>query len=101
MHERTGASVIAVVPVPDDHVDRYGVIAGEPVDDGVWRVTGLVEKPPVGRSAQQPCASSAATCSRRRSWRSWPTTPPGKGGEIQLTDALVALLEREETSTPW
>ena len=96
VHDRTGASVIAVMPVPDEQVDRYGVIAGEPDDDGVWRVTGLVEKPCVGRGADQPARSSAATCSRRRSWRSSPTRLPGKGGEIQLTDALVALLEREE-----
>ncbi|MDR3687186.1 MAG: UTP--glucose-1-phosphate uridylyltransferase GalU [Coriobacteriia bacterium] len=95
VHERTGASVIAVVPAPADQVHRYGVIAGELVDDGVWRVTGLVEKPPVGtepsnlrifgRYLLTPAVMEILA-----------ETPPGKGGEIQLTDALVALLEREE-----
>jgi UTP--glucose-1-phosphate uridylyltransferase len=95
VHERTGASVIAVLPVPDDQVDRYGVIAGEEGDDGVWRVSGLVEKPCVGEAPTNLAIfgryllTPAIMAILHR-------TPPGKGGEIQLTDALVALLEKEE-----
>jgi UTP--glucose-1-phosphate uridylyltransferase len=95
VHERTGASVIAVVPAPPDQVYRYGVIAGAPVEDGVWRVTGLIEKPPrgeepsnlriFGRYLLTPAIMQILA-----------ETPPGKGGEIQLTDALIRLLEREE-----
>ena len=95
VYDRTGASVIAVVPVPDADVSRYGVIAGESQGDGVWRVTGLVEKPLVdeapsnlaifGRYLLTPAIMEILA-----------QTEPGKGGEIQLTDALVALLEREE-----
>ena len=40
-----GASVIAVMPVPDDQVSRFGVIAGEAVAENVWKVDSLVEKP--------------------------------------------------------
>ena len=40
-----GASVIAVMPVPDDQVSRFGVIAGAAVADDVWKVDALVEKP--------------------------------------------------------
>ena len=95
VHEKTGASVIAVVEAPVDQVHRYGVIAGEPVEDGVWRVTGLVEKPLTGEAPSNlrifgrylltPAVMEILA-----------ETPPGKGGEIQLTDALVVLLEREE-----
>jgi UTP--glucose-1-phosphate uridylyltransferase len=95
VHDRTGASVIAVVPAPADQVYRYGVIAGEPVEDGVWKVSGLVEKPApgeepsnlriFGRYLLTPAVMEILAA-----------TPPGKGGEIQLTDALVKLLEREE-----
>jgi UTP--glucose-1-phosphate uridylyltransferase len=97
VHDRTGASVIAVVPVPEADVKRYGVIAGEPVpgDDTVWKVSGLVEKPPTdeapsnlaifGRYLLTPAVMEILA-----------ETPPGKGGEIQLTDALVTLLQREE-----
>jgi UTP--glucose-1-phosphate uridylyltransferase len=95
VHEATGASVIAVVPVPEHEVSRYGVIAGEDTGDGVWKVTGLVEKPPAeeapsnlaifGRYLLTPAVMEILA-----------ETPPGKGGEIQLTDALVTLLQREE-----
>lgn len=95
VHDRTGASVIAVVPAPEDQVYRYGVIAGEPVDDGVWKVSGLVEKPAPG---EQP--SNLRIFGRYlltpAVMEILASTPPGKGGEIQLTDALVKLLEREE-----
>ena len=42
-----GASVIAVMPVPDEEVHRFGVIAGAPVpgEEGVWKIDTLVEKP--------------------------------------------------------
>jgi UTP--glucose-1-phosphate uridylyltransferase len=95
VHDRTGASVIAVVPVPDEDVDRYGVIAGEPDADGVWHVTGLVEKPRLGQAP-----TNLAIFGRYLLTPSimgiLAQTPPGKGGEIQLTDALVALLAKEE-----
>jgi len=95
VYERTGASVIAVAPAPAEQIHRYGVIAGDEVEDGVWRVTGLVEKPAredapsnlriFGRYLLTPAVMDILA-----------STPPGKGGEIQLTDALVKLLEREE-----
>jgi UTP--glucose-1-phosphate uridylyltransferase len=95
VYERTGASVIAVVPVPDEQVSAYGVIAGEDLGDGVWRVKGLVEKP-----AREEAPSNLAIFGRYlltpALMELLASTEPGKGGEIQLTDALVALLEREE-----
>ena len=100
VHDRTGASVIAVLPVPDDQVDRYGVIAGEPEgEDGVWRVTGLVEKPCVGEAPTN-LAIFGRYLLTPAIMEILSATPPGKGGEIQLTDALVTLLGRER-STPW
>jgi UTP--glucose-1-phosphate uridylyltransferase len=95
VHDRTGASVIAVMPVPDEHVNRYGVIAGEPDAEGVWRVTGLVEKPAVG-DAPTNLAIFGRYLLTPAIMAILDETPPGKGGEIQLTDALVTLLGREE-----
>ena len=95
VHDRTGASVIAVVPVPETEVSRYGVIAGTPDADGVWKVTGLVEKP---RADEAP--SNLAIFGRYlltpAVMEILAETPPGKGDEIQLTDALVELLKRED-----
>ena len=102
-----GASVIAVAPVPEDQVSRYGIIAGECVgchpdydatgeeEGAVWKVTGLVEKPKreeapshlfiVGRYLLTP-----------RIMELLETQTPGAGGEIQLTDAMQRLLDEEE-----
>ena len=49
-----GASVIAVMPVPDDQVHRFGIIAGSEVSENVWKVDCLVEKPAFGRCSLQP-----------------------------------------------
>ena len=102
-----GASVIAVAPCSPADVSRSGVIAGERVDTleglggvaddepgAVWRVSGLVEKPAaeeapsnlyiVGRYLLSPLVMDLLA-----------DQEPGKGGEIQLTDAMARSLERE------
>ncbi len=90
-----GASVIAVMPVPDDQVSRFGVIAGVEVSNGVWKVTKLVEKP-----AFEDAPSNLGVFGRYllspRIMEILKTIEPGVGGEIQLTDALDALLAEEE-----
>ena len=100
-------SVIAVAQVPEDQVSRYGIIAGEYVGalegssatgeevGAVWKITGLVEKPPreeapshlfiVGRYLLTP-----------RVMELLETQGAGAGGEIQLTDAMQRLLADEE-----
>src|SRR6476469_2836862 len=96
-----GGSVIALLDVGMENIDKYGAVAVEPGDhpvidgDEVVRVTGLVEKP----SADE-APSSLAIIGR---YVLLPTvfevlreTLPGRGGEIQLTDALAALVEQGE-----
>ena len=90
-----GASVIAVMPVPDDQVSRFGVIAGAAVSDDVWKVDALVEKP-----ALEDAPSNLAVFGRyllsARVMELLADVEPGVGGEIQLTDALDAVLREEE-----
>ena len=92
-----GASVIAVMPVPDDQVSRFGVIAGAAVDGepDVWKVDALVEKP-----ALEDAPSNLAVFGRyllsARVMELLADVQPGVGGEIQLTDALDAVLREEE-----
>ena len=97
-----GASVIAVVPVPDEDVSRFGIIAGtcvagedETAPGAVWQVTKLVEKP-----KQEDAPSNLAVFGRYllspRVMELLAEVEPGVGGEIQLTDALDALLREEE-----
>lgn len=90
-----GASVIAVMPVPEDEVSRFGVIAGEEVSEGVWRVSGLVEKPAV-EDAPSNLAVFGRYLLTPRVMELLADVKPGVGGEIQLTDALDALLQEEE-----
>ncbi|MDL5486100.1 UTP--glucose-1-phosphate uridylyltransferase GalU [Microbacterium wangruii] len=90
-HERTGAAIVALMEVEPSQVHLYGVAAVEPTDDDdVVRVTGLVEKPDaadapsnyavIGRYVLAPSVFEILE-----------RTEPGKGGEIQLTDALQEL----------
>lgn len=90
-----GASVIAVMPVPDKEVDRFGIISGEEVSDGVWKIDKLVEKP-----ALEDAPTNLAVFGRYlltpRVMELLDDAEPGVGGEIQLTDALDALLHEED-----
>lgn len=90
-----GASVIAVMPVPDDQVSRFGIIAGSAVSDDVWKIDSLVEKP-----ALEDAPSNLAVFGRYllspRVMELLADVKPGVGGEIQLTDALDAVLKEEE-----
>ncbi len=92
-----GASVIAVLPVPDEQVQRFGIIDGAPVEgeDGVWKVNSLVEKP-----ALEDAPSNLSVFGRyllsARVMELLADAKPTVGGEIQLTDALDAVLAEEE-----
>jgi UTP--glucose-1-phosphate uridylyltransferase len=90
-----GASVIAVVPVPEEEVSRFGVIAGSEVAESVWKIDSLVEKP-----AREDAPTNLAVFGRYllspRVMELLAEVQPGVGGEIQLTDALDAVLQEEE-----
>ena len=96
-----GGSVIALLDVGRENIDKYGAVAIEPgqhvVLDGdeVVSITGLVEKPPIDEAP-----SSLAIIGRYvlspRIFDVLRTTEPGRGGEVQLTDALATLVERGE-----
>ncbi len=90
-----GASVIAVMPVPDEEVNRFGIISGTEVEDGVWKVDGLVEKPALA-DAPTNLAVFGRYLLTPRVMELLEDVKPGVGGEIQLTDALDALLLEEE-----
>ena len=82
--------------VPAGQEQLYGIVAGKPVDG---RAAHAAHRATWSRSRRRArrrrgWRSSGATCCRRRSGRSWRSTKPGKGGEIQLTDALKELAQR-------
>ena len=83
--------VLLVERVPRDAVHRYGIIAAEPVGDGVFRVTDLVEKPAVA-DAPSDLAIIGRYVLTPDVFDSLESTDRGAGGEIQLTDGLRTLL---------
>jgi len=93
--EKHGGSVIAVLPVAEELVSRYGVIAGREVEPGVWEVTDLVEKPPANQAPSNLAIFGRYLLSPTI-MDILPKIEPGRGNEIQLTDALKELLKEEE-----
>ncbi|KXS30424.1 MAG: UTP--glucose-1-phosphate uridylyltransferase [Candidatus Gallionella acididurans] len=87
VYEKYRCSVIAVEEVPIGEVDKYGVISGAQLDDAHIRVERMVEKP-----APQDAPSNLAVIGRYiltpDIFEILKNTPPGKNGEVQLTDAL-------------
>lgn len=94
-HGRLGGSVIALQEVPGDRIARYGMAVGSEVEPGVIRIRDLVEKPSPAQ-----VRSHLATIGRYiLSPDVFPRlreTEAGKGGEIQLTDAIRSLLGKED-----
>lgn len=90
-----GASVIAVMPVPHEDVKRFGVIAGQAIEEGIWKVSSLVEKP-LPEDAPSNLAVFGRYLLSSRVMELLADVQPGVGGEIQLTDALDAVLREEE-----
>jgi len=89
------ATIIGVEQIPLELAERYGIISGTVLDDGVVKVESLVEKP----SAEE-APSNLAIFGRYiltpDIFESIRVTEPGKGGEVQLTDALANMLPKNE-----
>lgn len=94
VYRRYGSSVLAVQKVPRSQAHLYGVIKGRKVAPGVHRVIDLVEKPKTGPPSN--LAIIGRYILTPGIFNALDNTRPGKGGEIQLTDAIKILLETEE-----
>ena len=79
--------VIGVMEVPQEHTNRYGIIAGEEISQGLYRVNTLVEKPRV-EDAPSRLAIVGRYVLTGDIFTHLEQVQPGYGGEIQLTDAL-------------
>ena len=89
-----GTSVIGLEEVPLEKVERYGVVGGTTIREGVIKIDTLVEKPSRD-TAPSRLAIAARYVLTPAIFECLERTPPGKGGEVQLTDAIRLLLERE------
>jgi UTP--glucose-1-phosphate uridylyltransferase len=91
VRKRYGGSVVALMEVDPEQVSQYGCAAIEPTaEDDVVRVTDLVEKPVPGEAPSRWIIIGRYVCDPAV-FAVLENTPPGRGGEIQLTDALKVL----------
>jgi UTP--glucose-1-phosphate uridylyltransferase len=93
-YQEHGASVIAVERVPRDEVSAYGVVETHNIRPGLGEIRRIVEKP-----KQEEAPSNLAVVGRYiltpRIFKLLQSTPRGKGGEIQLTDAISQLIQEQ------
>ncbi len=86
-YEKYQCSIVAIEEVPEDETYRYGVIEGDLEEDNIYRVRNMVEKP-----APEDAPSNLAIIGRyilsADIFDVIRNTPPGKNGEMQITDAL-------------
>ena len=93
LYKQFRCTIVAIQEVPDDQIEKFGVIAGDPIRDDLFRVTDMVEKPKkenapsnlaiIGRYILTPDIFDLIR-----------VTPPGKNGEVQITDALLAQAKK-------
>jgi UTP--glucose-1-phosphate uridylyltransferase len=88
LYEKYQCSIVAIEEVPADETYRYGVIEGEQEEEGIYRLSNMVEKP-----APDEAPSNLAIIGRYiltpDIFEIIENTPPGKNGEMQITDALL------------
>jgi len=89
--EETGESVVALMKVPRDEVHRYGVIKGKGIRKHLYQVEATVEKP-TAKDAPSNMAIIGRYILRPEIFAILENLPAGRGGEIQLTDALAELV---------
>jgi UTP--glucose-1-phosphate uridylyltransferase len=89
-----GTAIIGLEQVPAEKVERYGIVGGTMISDGVMKLDRIVEKP---RAAEAPTrfAVAARYLLTPTIFECLDRTTPGNGGEIQLTDAIQLMLARE------
>jgi UTP--glucose-1-phosphate uridylyltransferase len=87
LYKQFRCSIVAIEEVPHDQVNRYGIVQGELIKDGLYRVTDMVEKP-----KPEEAPSNLAIIGRYiltpDIFDILENTAPGANGEIQITDAL-------------
>ena len=93
-YDEYNSSILGVQSVDSENVSKYGIVDGIQIEDRVCKVKGLVEKP-----SREDAPSNTAILGRYivtpKIFEILENTKPGKGNEIQLTDALLELIKSE------
>jgi len=100
VQQRYGGCVLLLLEVPPEQISLYGAAVTEPTDtDDVVRVRGTIEKPPVDEAPSNLAVIGRYVLSPEI-FDVLRQTPPGRGGEIQLTDAINTLCSRDSDGGP-
>lgn len=92
VYDKTGANVLGVQTVAHENVCKYGIVDGEQVEDRLYKVNDMVEKPPVDK-APSDVAILGRYIINPDVFEYLETQGEGAGGEIQLTDALKRMTQ--------
>ncbi len=87
-------SVVALMEVPDEDVSKFGICGGKEIDSRIIQIDTMVEKPKLSESPSR-LAIVGRYILTPRIFDILERTPPGKSGEIQLTDAMAQLMREE------
>lgn len=93
-YEQHGGNHVAVAPVPDDQTHQYGIVGVQDAKAKVSKITGMVEKPPRG-TAPSNLHVSGRYILQPTIFNLLANQEKGAGGEIQLTDSMIALSRQE------
>ena len=94
LYKKFGKSIVAVYEVPKEEVYKYGIVSGKEIEDDIFLIENMVEKPDI-ETAPSNLAILGRYLFTPTIFEKLKNTKPGKGGEIQLTDAMKMLLEDE------
>lgn len=93
LYEKYRCSIVAIMEVPHDQVNKYGIIAGREVENGLYIIDDMVEKPDIDKAP-----SNLAIIGRYiltpDIFKIIENTPAGKNGELQITDALLTQAKK-------
>jgi len=94
-YEKVGGNVVVVEPAPEGETHKYGIVALETRHGRLNRMTGMVEKPPLGTEPSNLFISGRYIL-QPEIFQILETQERGAGGEIQLTDGMAALMKRQD-----
>lgn len=94
VYEQTGCSVVGLMQVPEDQVSKYGIVDFQAEDSGLLRLRDMVEKPSADEAPSHMAVVGRYIFTPRLMTLLHEVTP-GRGGEIQLTDAIAVLAKEE------
>jgi len=94
-YEKTGGNIVVVEPAPEGETHKYGIVALEGRDGRLNRMTGMVEKPPLGTEPSNLFISGRYIL-QPEIFNILETQERGAGGEIQLTDGMFNLMKSQD-----